>query len=118
MGAGRAARHHVNRGSVVIVRMGDTPAAKARPCVIVSRQSAVERGDKVTVCPLTSVLKGAGGWRPFLPPDSGNGLRRPSEVQVDWVFTVHVDRIGALVGQVDEAAVDGIDMMLRHWLAL
>ena len=103
---------------MVIVRMSDTPAAKARPCVVVLRDSAAAHADKVTVCPLTTTLRGAKGGRPFVAPDDRNGLLHPSEVQVDWIFTHDINRIGKLVGELDEAVMGDVDTALRHWLAL
>lgn len=108
----------MKRGDVIIVRMVDTPAAKARPCVVVLRDSAAAHADKVTVCPLTTKLRGARGGRPLVAPDEANGLTQPSEVQIDWIFTHDIDRIGKLVGTLDHAAMGEIDTALRHWLAL
>lgn len=108
----------MKRGEVVIVRMADTQAAKARPCVVVLRDSAAVHADKVTVCPLTSKLRGTKGGRPFVAPDDRNGLLHPSEVQVDWIFTHDISRIGKLAGELDDAVMGEVDIALRHWLAL
>jgi mRNA interferase MazF len=108
----------VKRGDVVIVREPGTPAAKVRPCVVVTRESAMPHTSKLTICPLTSTLKGVEGGRPFVAPADGNGLRAPSEVQVDWIFTLKVDQIGRQIGYLDGATMSEVDVAIRNWLAL
>ena len=108
----------MKRGDIVTVRMAGSPAAKARPCVIVQRSSALDVAVKITVCPLTSRLRGAAGQRPLVVPTAGNGLSQPSEVEVDWIFTHPTEAIGAVIGQVDAPTLEQIDIMLRRWLDL
>jgi mRNA interferase MazF len=73
---------------------------------------------KVSVCPLTSHLRGARGQRPLVAPDPLNGLMKPSEVQVDWIYTHENKYIGERVGSVDDATLEQIDIALRRWLDL
>lgn len=108
----------MRRGDIILVREPNTPASKPRPYVVIQRDSALHRAVKVTACPLTSRLKGASGQRPFVAPSSDNGLRLPSEVQVDWVYTHPVDYVGGVIGQVDGPTMETIDIALRRWLDL
>lgn len=108
----------MKRGDIVHVREPRTPAGKARPCVIVQRNSALPVAAKVTLCPLTSQLRGSAGQRPFVAPAAQNGLTKPSEVQVDWVYTFPREYIGDRIGSVDEATLEQIDEALRRWLDL
>jgi mRNA interferase MazF len=108
----------MRRGDLVLVRAPDSPASKARPCVVVQRESALAVADKVTLCPLTSRLRGSAGERPFVAPTAENGLRMPSEVQVDWVFTHWRDSIGEGIGGIDEPTMKLVDEALRRWLDL
>lgn len=108
----------MKRGDVVLVREPGSPASKARPCVVVQRTSALEAGDKATVCPLTSALRGSAGQRPFVAPTELNGLTRPSEVQVDWIFTHKAERAGTVIGRFDEPTMADVDEALRRWLDL
>jgi mRNA interferase MazF len=85
---------------------------------VVTRQSAIPHTSKLTLCPLTSTLKGAEGGRPFVAPGTENGLRSPSEVQIDWIFTLTLKHIGQRIGQLNEATMFEIDTALREWLAL
>jgi len=108
----------MKRGDIVVVKEPGSPASKARPCVVVQRSSALETAAKITVCPLTSRLRGAIGQRPFLSPTSENGLRVPSEVEVDWIFTHPVEAIGDVIGRLDKASLETVDIALRRWLDL
>ena len=108
----------MKRGDTILVREPGTPAAKARPYVVVQRTSALDNPVKVTACPLTTTLRGAAGQRPLVAPDAANGLRQPSEVQVDWVYTHPIDRVGGVIGHVDQPTMEAIDQALRRWLDL
>jgi mRNA interferase MazF len=108
----------LKRGDIVLVREPATPAAKPRPCVIVQRDAALENPRKVTVCSLTTQLRGPAGQRPLVVPGAESGLRLPSEVQVDWVFTHPIDCIGHVIGRLDEETRDQVDIALRRWLDL
>jgi mRNA interferase MazF len=108
----------MRRGDVVLVRQPNTPAGKARPCVVVQRDSALDAPNKVTVCPLTSHVHGSAGQRPFVAPTPENGLRLPSEVEADWIYTYPIEVIGGVIGRLDKATIEKIDLSLRHWLEL
>lgn len=108
----------MKRGDIVLIREPNTPASKARPYVIVQRGSALDVAVKVTACPLTSRLGGAEGKRPFVAPTADNGLRDPSEVEVDWIYTHRVGRVDGVVGRLDDATMTQVDEALRRWLSL
>lgn len=108
----------MKRGDVILVREPNTPVAKARPYVVVQRDSALHDPIRVTGCPLTSHLRGLEGARPFVAPTADNGLRIPSEVQVDIVYTHPIERIDGVIGRLDGATMQVVDQALRRWLAL
>ncbi len=103
---------------MVLVREPGTPAGKSRPCIVIQRDSALDVATKVTVCPLTSHVRGPSGQRPFVAPGPENGLRKPSEVQVDWIFTHPVEFIGGVIGRLDQPTMNQVDIALRRWLDL
>lgn len=86
--------------------------------MIVQRNSTLEAARKVTVCPVTSKLRGAAGQRPFIAPTSANGLRLPSKVEVDWIYTHPIECVGLTIGNVDQPTLDAIDVALKPWLDL
>ncbi len=108
----------MKRGNIVLVQEPNTPASKARPYVLVSRDTALVNPRKVTGCPLTSRLGGVTGRRPLVTPAPGNGLRSPSEIEVDWIYTHPIERIGGVIGSVDPATMRTIDTAIRKWFAL
>jgi mRNA interferase MazF len=108
----------MKRGDLILVREPNTPAAKARPYVVVQRESALDSPTKITGCPLTSHLRGGEGQRPFVAPTADNGLRIPSEVQVDNIYTHPIERIDGVIGSLDPTTMMAVDAALRRWLAL
>ncbi len=108
----------MKRGDVVTMRESGSPSSKARPGIIASRSSVLDVAVKITVCPLTLKLRGTIGQRPFVAPSATNGLRLPSEVQVDWIYTHPLERMGEIIGFVDAPTLEQIDIMLRRWLDL
>ena len=108
----------MKRGDVVLIRQPGTPSSKPRPCVVVQRDVSLAGAMKVTVCPLTTQLRGVEAQRPFVAPDAGNGLRRPSEVQVDWLYTHPIGFLSAPIGSIDQATMREVDRALSRWLDL
>jgi mRNA interferase MazF len=51
-------------------------------------------------------------------PSTRNGLRKPSQLMVDKLFTVPIEAVGAVVGQLEPQAVIELDLALRGWLEL
>ena len=108
----------MKRGDVILVREPNTPAAKARPYVVITRDSALGNPTKVTGCPLTSHLGGVTGRRPLVTPTPDNGLRAASEVEADWIYTHPIERSDGVIGRLDEPTMDAVDAAVRRWLAL
>ena len=50
------------------------------------------------------------GWR--------EGLRKPSQLMVDKLFTVPVEAVGEVVGQLEPQVLVDLDLALRGWLEL
>ena len=108
----------MKRGSVAIFRETNSPAAKARPCIIVQSDVTLEASTKVIAVPLSSTIRNVPVARPLIAPDGQNGLTMLCEAEVDWVFSFNRERLGHVIGQVDASAMQQIDMALRRWLDL
>ena len=108
----------MRRGDLVLVREPGTPASKARPYVVIQRDSSLQNPAKFTGCPLTSHLRGVAGERPLVMPSPQNGLRTPSEVQIDWVYTHPVGHLGPKIGYIEPTTMAHVDAALRRWFAL
>ena len=51
-------------------------------------------------------------------PSARNGLRKPSQLMVDKLFTVPVQAVGEVVGQLEPQVLVDLDLALRGWLEL
>jgi mRNA interferase MazF len=91
---------------------------KPRPVVIVQADSFLEFHASITVCPLTTHLRGLRLFRVMVAPDKRNGLREPSEVMVDKLSSLRRESIGAAIGRLSPLDMRAIDDALRRWLSL
>jgi mRNA interferase MazF len=106
------------RGTVVTVASPGTYSGKPRPAVVVQADRWLQAHPSVTLCPLTSTLMEAPLVRIPVEPSPRNGLRKPSQLMVDKLFTVPIEAVGAVVGQLEPQAVIELDLALRGWLEL
>lgn len=77
---------------------------KARPAVVV-RSDLLAELSYATVLPLTTELRSGVEFRIDVEPAETNGLHERSQVMVDWPQTVRVERMGAVIGQLDAATM-------------
>jgi mRNA interferase MazF len=108
----------MKRGDIIVVRQSGTIASKARPCLVVQTDAALDSATHVTICPLTSTLRGAPLIRVPIEPDSANGLARASEIETDLIYTIGMANIGGVIGRVDMVTLRLVDEALRRWLDL
>ncbi|QMW23769.1 type II toxin-antitoxin system PemK/MazF family toxin [Sandaracinobacteroides saxicola] len=108
----------MKRGELVIVREPHSPTSKARPCVIVQTNRALPDRSYLTICPLTTQLSDSSLFRVHVLPSDSNGLKRPSDVEVDLIYSVAVAHIGPTIGMLDRSTMVQVDAALRRWLEL
>lgn len=72
----------------------------------------------VTIAPLTSERVDAPLVRLDVAPAPANGLRLPSQIMVDKLQTVRVDRIGNRLGRIDAATLREVDRSLMVFLGI
>lgn len=108
----------LQRGLVVTVASPGTYSGQPRPAVVVQANRWLQGHPSVTLCPLTSTLVEAPLVRLSVQPSPGNGLRKPSQLMADKLFTVPSAAIGTVVGQLEAAAIGELDLALRGWLEL
>ena len=106
------------RGSVVTVASPGVYSGKPRPAVVVQADRWLQAHPSVTLCPLTSTLRQASLVRIAVEPSGRNGLRKPSQLMVDKLFTVPLQALGEVVGQLEPQALVDLDLALRGWLEL
>jgi mRNA interferase MazF len=108
----------MKRGDLVLVRARGEFSGKPRPCVVVQSDLFNPTHQSVTLCPITSQLVAAPLFRVALQPTPINGLKKPSQVMVDKVFTSRRENIGNEIGALDADSLLQIDQTLRLWLQL
>jgi mRNA interferase MazF len=105
------------RGDVVTVAAtGDY--GKPGPAVIVQTGALPDEHASVVVCQMTSELGEAPEFRVTLEPTQGNGLRARSQVMADKPVTIRRERIGRLVGRLDEQDVALLNVALAFVMGL
>lgn len=91
---------------------------KPRPWLVVQPDLVPRDFASVTLCPLTTDLAPAHGFRIRIAPASENGPRIPSDVMVDKVQTLPRGRIRSRIGALDEPSMRAVNTALRVWLGL
>ena len=51
-------------------------------------------------------------------PSPRNGLSKPSQLMVDKLFSVSIQALGSVVGQLEPQVLSELDLALRVWLDL
>lgn len=104
----------MTRGDFVVVAIQGN-FGKPRPALIV--QSDMFAGhSSVTVLPVTSDLYEAPLFRVTVQPNSGNGLRLPSQIMVDKPYTVLRERVGQTIGRLDDPTMVAVNRALALFL--
>ena len=116
--AAAALRVTLRRGTVVTVASAGVYASKPRPAVVVQAERWLQAHPSVTLCPLTSTLMEAPLVRIAVAPSPRNGLRKASQLMVDKLFSVPIQALGAVVGQLEPQLLVALDLALRGWLDL
>ncbi|MFI0402763.1 MAG: type II toxin-antitoxin system PemK/MazF family toxin [Cyanobium sp.] len=106
------------RGTVVTVASSGAYSGKPRPAVVVQAERWLQAHPSVTLCPLTSTLRQAPLVRIAVEPSPRNGLHKPSQLMVDKLFTVPIQALGDVVGQLEPDVLADLDLALRGWLEL
>ena len=91
---------------------------KPRPALIVQSDLFAEL-PSVVVCPLTSTLRtDADQFRLDVAPTAGNGLREPSQIAIDKITVVPSAKIGATIGEADDALLLRVNRALALVLGI
>jgi mRNA interferase MazF len=90
---------------------------KPRPALVV-QADAFDRHPSVIVLPLTSEMHDAPLFRVTVEANAETGLQKPSQIMVDKATAVPRIKLGARIGRVDAATLQGVDEALRGFLGL
>lgn len=104
----------VKRGDLVSVALnGDF--GKPRPALVIQSDTFDEHAT-VTVLLVTSTLTDAPLIRVSIEPTLETGLRECSQIMVDKVMTVRREKIGSIIGHVDDATMINVNRSLALFL--
>ena len=107
----------MKRGDIVTVAIqGDF--GKPRPALIIQSDLFNEAHATVTVLLMSSEIVSAPLFRIAVAPTAENGLGRPSQIQVDKMVTIRRERIGAVIGQLNEDALVSVNRALAVWIGI
>lgn len=105
------------RGDVVVcVLSGDY--GKPRPAVVVQSDLFTPTHASITVCPITTHLIDAPLFRLSLESSSQNRLRTLSQIMVDKISTLKVEKIRQKIGTLTQEQCKELNTALKLWLDL
>jgi len=106
----------VRRGDIVTVAVtGDF--GKPRPALIIQADQFNATGT-VTVLLISGMLIDAPLIRPTIEPTERSGLRKVSQVMVDKAMSVKRDRIGSIIGRLEDDALLAVTRSLAVFLGI
>lgn len=107
----------MRRGDVVTVAAaGDY--GKPRPAVIVQTDALPAGHASVIVCQMTSEYGDAPDLRVTIDPTENNGLRVRSQIMADKPVTLRRERIGRLIGRLEDRDMARINIALAFVMGL
>ena len=106
----------MRRGDVVVVVVPGS-YGKPRPAVVV-QSDLFDEHPSVTILPITSHYQDAPIFRLGVFPDGKNGLKKPSQVMVDKTLTVPRERVGRVIGRLDNRMMVEINRALAVFLGM
>jgi len=106
----------MRRGDLVTVAaQGDY--GRPRPALVV-QSDLFDELSSVTLCLVTSTLLEAPLFRITVDPSPENGLQRISQVQVDKITTVKRQRVGGVIGRLDDATMLKVTRSLAAFIGI
>lgn len=90
----------MRRGDLVTVAApGDY--GKPRPALVI-QSDLFDELPSVALCLVTSTLRNTPIFRITVDPSPVNGLQRVSQIQIDKIMTLSRERVGAVIGRLDD----------------
>ena len=106
----------MQRGDLVTVALQDD-SGKPRPALVIQADRFATTAT-VIVLPLTGTLLDLPLLRVTLEPSEANGQHQPSQVMVHRPQIVARDKIGGVIGRLDEATMLAVNRLLALVLGL
>jgi len=107
----------VKRGNVVTVAMqGDF--GKPRPALVLQSNVFSDIHVTVTIALISSEIVQAPIFRLDIEPSEVNGLTMPSQVQIDKIMSIRSEKIGSVIGELNDVMMVRVNRALALWLGL
>lgn len=107
----------MRRGDLVTIAMqGDF--GKPRPALVLQSDVFSNIHDTVSVALLSSNLIQAPIFRLNVMPDDRNGLTKECQIQIDKIMSVRKEKIGKVIGTLDDTMLVRVNRALALWLGL
>lgn len=104
----------LRRGDLVTVALqGDL--GKPRPALIIQSDFFITH-PSITILPITSDLHDAPLFRINIKPNPENGLNKTSQIMVDKPQSIARDKIGTVIGHLDDATMLAVNRALLVFL--
>lgn len=104
----------MRRGDLVTVAIQGA-YGKPRPALVIQSDLFAEH-PSVTILPVTSELRDTPLFRIPAGPSPETGLRKPSQVMVDKPQSVPREKVGAVIGHLDDETRLAVDRALAVFL--
>ena len=106
----------LSRGDVVVTVVPGN-FGKPRPALIV--QSDLFKLPSVVICPFSTTIRDdVDMFRVDVEPTPGNGLLERSQLAVDKITVVPVEKVGQVIGRAGAELMDEVDQRLAFFLGL
>jgi len=104
----------MRRGDLVTVALQGN-LGKPRPALII-QSDLFDAHPSVTILPVTGELRDAPLFRISVNPNERNGLSKPSQVMVDKPQSIPCEKIGTVIGRLDDEAMLAVNRALAVFL--
>lgn len=107
----------MRRGSIVTIALqGDF--GKPRPALVLQSDVFNDIHATITVALISSSPVQAPIFRLDVTPNKQNGLSKESQIQIDKIMSIRKERIGAVIGEIDDSILVRVNRALALWLGL
>jgi mRNA interferase MazF len=106
----------MRRGDIVTA-VGPGDYGKPRPALVI-QSDHFDSLSSVVLCLITSTLLDAPVFRITVDPSPENGLHRVSQVEVDKIMTVKRERVGRVIGRLDDATMLKVNRSLAVFVGI
>lgn len=106
----------MRRGDLVTIALqGDL--GKPRPALVI-QSDLFDAHPSVTILPVTGELRDTPLFRIPIQPSTANGLSKLSQVMVDKPQSVARDKVGSIIGRLDDETLLAVNRSLAIFLGL